>query len=406
MAVVCICAGMLLSGCGKADKYYEQGVKQAQEENYVQAAQSMQKAISRNDEKAEYYISYGMILNSLGEYDKALAQYSKAYQDTKNSIANTNNKQIYYGQAMAYYNRAEYDKSLECLENAQKLPNPAEIDGDILCLQGLVYEARGEQDTALEAYSGAIKKDAKNWDAYLKRGALEEKLGENDLAQKDYQMVISGDTRKEGAEKFEAYFSLYSLCDALEEEDVKEQIVGQILKNDSKSAFIQAQKGRIYLCQKDYANAGKYLRAAQKAGYAQAGYYLGSLMMQQNKIQEAEKYFQAFIKENGDPMLADAYNQLAGCAIQDKQYKKAAGYLEKGLQVPGASDRKTIWRNLIVVYEMQGEFKQAAGEAKEYLAVYPQDTAMKKEYRFIKTRITRKKTAAVAVTKSAVSVAE
>ena len=86
---------VLMAGCGTADKSYQKGIQAMQAGKYEDAGKYLQKAIKENGDRAEYYIAYGMYLNEQGEYDEALKQFKSAYQDTKNTIANVNNKQVY-----------------------------------------------------------------------------------------------------------------------------------------------------------------------------------------------------------------------------------------------------------------------------------------------------------------------
>ena len=71
-ALLCCLVLGLLTGCGKADKAYKKGIELMEDSDYEAAALSLQSAIDINPEKAEYYITYGMILNHLEKYDEAL----------------------------------------------------------------------------------------------------------------------------------------------------------------------------------------------------------------------------------------------------------------------------------------------------------------------------------------------
>lgn len=396
MLVVCAC--LVLSGCGKAGKLYEQGVAMAEQGDYKQAAEYMQKAIHKNAERAEYYISYGMILNRQGEYEKAIEQFERAYQDTKNSIANANNKQIYFGEAISYYHLSELDKSLELCEKALSFKEPESMDGDILCSKGAVLETLGNTEEALAVYSEAIKKDSQNWDAYLKRASLEAQSDQVQAAKEDYQKVIQGD----GRQRFEACFKLYELCEENGEEETATQALQQVISSKSKDSFVICQIGWAYHCQGDEKKAKEYLEKSQKAGYQEAGYYLGMLAMEQKDYAQAQKYFEKYLSSGAVSFSGMAYNQLAGCAMEQGDWEKAQNYLEEGRKTADGSSRACLWKNQIILLEKQGDFKQAKKEAKEYLSVYPMDKGMKKEYRFIKTRKQNKQKETVAASQGAV----
>ncbi|MBO5484401.1 MAG: tetratricopeptide repeat protein [Lachnospiraceae bacterium] len=384
--LLALCSSFVLSGCGDGKKSYEKGIRLAQEGNYTEAAQYLEAAIKENKEKAEYYIGYGMILNGMGEYQQAIEQFELAYQDTDNRIANANNKQLFYGEALAYFNLNQYDKSQEYCKKALEFKEPGSMDADILCSQGAVYEVLGEQEKAKEMYQQAIKKDKENWSAYLKKASLEEKLKEWEEAKKDYQLVI----KASGQEKYEAYFRLYELCQSQGEEDTSEQILKEITQTKSKDPFVLCQIGRAYQYQGDEEKATEYFQKSLENGYAESEYYLGMNAMSKKDYDGAESYFKAYLKSKGQ-FRALAYNQLAGCSIEKGDYAKASEYLDAGLQISDSADRALLWQNQILVYERERFFQKAKKSAKEYLSVYPQDEKMKKELEFIKTRTKQKK---------------
>lgn len=381
-----LCVSLFLSGCGAGKKSYEKGVELAGKGDYQKATEYFKKAIKQNGERAEYYIGYGMALNAQGEYEAAVKQFEAARQDVKNSIANANNKQVFYGEAISYYYLADYDKSLEYCDKALEIAEPESMDVDILCSKGAILETAGETKAALEAYGQAIKKDSQNWEAYLKRASLEERMEQMEEAKADYQKVIQSD----GKERYEACFKLYELCLSLGEADTPEQALQEIIASKSKDSFVTCQIGWAYHCQGDDENAQKYLEKSLEDGYVEAGYYLGMLAMKQEAYAEAQKFFESYLSSGEKEFQAMAYNQLAGCALESGEEDAAQTNLEKGLAVADSDSRACLWKNQIILWERQGEFGKAKKAAKEYLSVYPQDKGMSRELKFIKTRKTKK----------------
>lgn len=107
IAIICT-AAFLFTGCGKADKSYDKGMEYIESEDYGKALKCFEEAISENADKAEYYIGAGMAYNYLGRYDEAVEKFSHAFQESENTISNTNNKQLYYGDAISKYGLAKY----------------------------------------------------------------------------------------------------------------------------------------------------------------------------------------------------------------------------------------------------------------------------------------------------------
>jgi tetratricopeptide (TPR) repeat protein len=289
--------------------------------DYEKGETYLKKALKENKERAEYYIGYGMILNHLERYEEAIDQFEKARQDVDNSIADANNKQVYYGEAVSYYHLGEYDKGLELCDKALEYTEPSSLDSRIYCSRGVLLEALGDVESAMESYQKVISLDSKNWQAYYRMSWL-------------YQSE--------------------------EDEDAAEQ-------------------SRAFLVE------------AYNEGDEQATYYLGLLSLAQEDVSQGKKYLEEYIaypdiEKEPDNFLASAYNQLVSYAIEESDWEQAEEYLTKGKSVVGEEQAKELWKSQVILLEKQGEFGQARSVAEQYLQEYPDDTEMKKEYRFLKTR--------------------
>lgn len=387
LGMIFLCSTLLFTGCGNGKKQYKKGIELAREGKYSQAAESMEKAIKDNKERAEYYISYGMILNNMGEYQKAIEQFEMAYQDTENTIADKNNKQLFYGEAISYFHLLQYEKSLEFCDKALALEEPDSLDSDILCSKGAVLEVLGQQEEALQSYEKAIKTNKENWGAYLKKADLKLKQEAKEEALELYQKVFQSAEE----EKYEAGFKLVELYQETGEEDTSEQILNEMLQKESKDSYGLCQQGRVYQYKGDKEKAVEYFNKALEKKYNEANYYLGMCAMEQGDYAGAKEYFQTYLKGDAGEHFGMAYNQLAGCAMEQEDFAAAAAYLEEGKLLNDSESQLLIWKNLVVSYEQQGMFKKARKTAKEYLTLCPQDEEMQKELEFIKTRVKKKK---------------
>lgn len=309
-------SSLLLGGCGAADQAYDRGMEAAASGDYQKAEEYLKKALKKNQERAEYYIGYGVILNEQGRYEEALEQFEQAHQDTKNSIANANNKQIYYGEAVSYYHLGDYEKGLELCGEALEFSEPSSIDSRIYCSRGALQEALGDQEAALESYQKVIELDAENWQAYYRMSAIYQAQGDED-------------------------------------------------------AVSQTQS---------------FLETAVQDGVTEALYYLGMIALEQGNTKQAKKYLKEYVSQNEGDYLVAAYNELAGCAIQEEDLELAREYLEAGMSEAGSEEAKQLWRNQIILLERQGEFGQARQVAEEYLQEYPEDQEIERELRFLRTR--------------------
>ena len=307
---------VLMAGCGAANRSYQKGIQAMQSGNYEDAGRYLQKAVKENSERAEYYIAYGMYLNEQGEYKNALKQFKKAYQDTENTIANVNNKQVYLGQAIAYARLREYDKALELCDKALKLKNTLSLNNRIWCSKGVVLEAIGEQEEALKAYRKAADENKENWQAYYRLAAIYQEIGDADAA-------------------------------------------GQ---------------------------AQDFLDTAYQKGDTEATYYLGLLYTSAGDNEKGKKYLTKFVSKGHGECLQNAYNCLAAMAIGEEDYNAAQEYLSKARASAKGEAAQTLSKNQMILMERQGMFGEALTIAQDYLKQYPDDQAMKREFRFLKTR--------------------
>ena len=322
LAVMIFSCGVWITGCGAADKSYQKGIEAMQAGKYEDAGSYFEKAIQKNGERAEYYIAYGMYLNRQGQYKDALKQFKDAYQDTTNTIANVNNKQVYLGQAVSYYYLGDYEKSVELCDKALKLKNTTSLNSRLWCSKGVALERLGQIEDALKAYNEAVQADKDNWQAYYRMSAIY-------LSDDDSQITKDADA---------------------------------------------AQQAR------------EFLVAAYKNGEKDVGYYLGELYFLQGDTDQGRKYLEKYVsKANGD-YLTDAYNELATMAIEEGDYSQAEEYLTQGRNAASGEAAQKLWKNQMILMERQGMFGEARKIAGEYLQKYPDDKDMKREYRFLKTR--------------------
>ena len=149
-AVITVCsAAFLVTGCGKADSLYDKGMDYIKDKDYKQALECFDDAIAVNNEKAEYYIASGMAYNYLGKYQDAIKRFSKAFQSSENSISNTNNKQLYYGEAISYYGINDYDKVIDDCKRALDIKQVDNLNNKINCLMASAYQTRGDVKKAI-----------------------------------------------------------------------------------------------------------------------------------------------------------------------------------------------------------------------------------------------------------------
>ena len=385
-ALLCCLVLGLLTGCGKADKAYKKGIELMEDSDYEAAALSLQSAIDINPEKAEYYITYGMILNHLEKYDEALKEFDKAYQDVNNKISKENNKKLYYGKAIAYFNTKNYSDAIFACDSALQVDECDYLDNTIMMTKAAASQLSGDLENALLTYNKIIDEDNKNISAYIERAKIYKNSNDTKNAIADYENALKIDSSY-----YDAYFELYYIYHEQQNDTKANEYITKVKDMKPKSADEFLQVGRAYYILEDKTNAAKFFEQAARKGSIDAAYYQGMLLMSDSDYTAAADKFKTYIDTCTPVNIPEVYNQIAGCKIELEQYDEAQEYLDKGISLGTTSAEKMLRKNQVILYERTKKYKLAKNAAKEYLASFPDDLDMKKELTFINSRIVTKK---------------
>lgn len=383
MGVLCVLA-FSIAGCGKADKSYEKAMEFAEAGKYDKAADSFKEAIKQNDEKAEYYLDYGMTLNHLGNYKKAVKQFEKAYQKVDNKVSRQNNKRMYYGEALAYYGLHDYDKAKEQCNKALEIDESEELNGDIYATLAMSQWASGDSMGALGVMDQLLKENDKDAQGYVLRGQIKQSMEQYDSAAKDFLKAIDEDEKC-----YEAYFGCYETYQAAGQTDAAAETLEKLTSLHGADAEEKMQMGRAYICLEKMDEAKDILTESKKEKCKEADFYLGKIEQAAGEFEKAKDYYESYLKEmkNVTVTLPQVYSDLAGCYMELKDYNQAEEYLEQGLELGVTGAYQNLLRNQVILLERMGKMQQAKEVAEDYMQAYPQDTDMKKELEFIATRI-------------------
>lgn len=381
-ALTFCCAVFSFTGCGEAEKEYNKAVELMESGKYSDSLEHFQNAIKENNEKAEYYIAYGMALNKTGSYKEAVKEFGMAYQDTDNKISRQNNKRLYFGQAVSYYGMNDNEKALEACGKALEYGKEPSVDIKIKDFQANINMLMGNTDGAMEIYNEIIKEDSSSADTYKARGRLYEILGNDTQAIKDYQDAIEQDSKC-----YDAYFALYNVYTRTGDKGKAEETINKLADIKAKTAEEVMQLGRMYYCKGDYKNAVANLEKAAKDGCNEALYYLGMVYMAEKDYNQAAVQFNEYINKGTTDKVPWAYNQMAGCYIELGDFKSASDCIGKGMSSGISGADMQLLKNRVILYERMGKYKKAKKYANLYLKKFPGGKDMEKELGFIKTRI-------------------
>lgn len=380
--VVALFVALAVCGCGKAEKAYDQAMEYAQKGKYEKAVDTFKEAIHEDGKEAEYYIGYGMALNHLGRFEEAQKNYSSVLSGLKDDISKEDKKQLYYGYAVSVFGQGEYEEAAGYCEKALQVEYLDDMDNDIRFTESVCQERLGNYEEAIKLCETIVKEDKKDRTAYIQLAYLQEKTGKSEEAVKTYEKLI-----EEDEDDYDARFSLYEQYLKMGRTEAAEEILGDMIKIDSKKATDMLVIGRAYYYQGDYDSAKKYYEMSHDGNCKESLYYLGTLQMAQGDYTGAESTFLSYIKENKDSFRAEVYNQLAVAMMKTEDYEKAQSYIEKGMGMGTTGASQNLLRNQVSLYEKQKEYQKALDTANQYIKLYPGDAGMQKEQAFIQTRI-------------------
>ncbi|WP_310603853.1 tetratricopeptide repeat protein [Anaerosporobacter sp.] len=382
--LVSIALMLAATGCssGKsAGDYYKEGMKQYKEQKYEEASASLKEAVTKNPNKAEYYIDYGMTLIQCENYEEALIQFDKAILDKENKIVRENNKMAYRGKGIVYYNLAEYESAEKEFEKALKITERSDLDVDILFYLGDAQTKTLNQEGAIATYTKIIEKKASQSDAYYKRAVLRGQVGELAESVADFDKAISYDK-----DNYEYYFGKYAILLQQGDSTAADEVIKSALaiKTESDEDYYNVAILHFYQGNNDTAK-GEFATAIEN-GFTGAYFYLGEIAMMEKEYESAAANYEQYIQSITNLKSAIVYNQLGEAYLQLESYEQALKAFENGIKLNDSAVMKPLKHNEVVALERQGEFDKAYKKAKKYLEDYPGDEGMTKEVEFLKTR--------------------
>lgn len=376
---------LVLTGCSNgtsAKKYYEEGIEALEDGHYELAEEAFYNAVEKNKEKSEYYIAYGMALTKMGKYDEAQKQFDKAILDKNNKIVRENNKQAYRGKGIAYLESAQYTDAVENFETALDIDENNDINVDIMFYLAEANEKNGDYESAVYLYNN-IEKIEKSSILYVKRAKANMELTQYDAAGNDFDRAIAMDKHNISC-YLEKYFMLIK-AEKTEEADKWLDTASAVEAKD--------EENKIYAAILQYHQGAQEKSVSILTELEQsnilASYYLGNIYMEEKEFEKAAVCYEKYVgsEEKQVEFLEDVYGKLAQCYVQSAEYEKAVILLEKAVALEQGKMQKKLQKILVAVYEKNLQFDKALQTAENYLDIYPKDKEMKREYKFLQSRV-------------------
>ena len=142
------------------------------------------KGLETNHDLAEAYSNRGVAYVNKEDYDRDIADQTKAIE------LNPDYADAYYNRGVAYHSKHDYDRAIADYSKASEL-NPNDPDSHINRCRA--YNEKGEYDKAIADCSNAIVLNPKKALAYDNRGVANENKGDHDRAIADYRRALELD---------------------------------------------------------------------------------------------------------------------------------------------------------------------------------------------------------------------
>lgn len=335
------CAGMMLfSGCSaEKQKMFDQAEKDLSQGSYEYALEEYAACVENGVKLPFSYRGAGIANLKMGNYDAAAENFTNALNCEK--VGKQLRKDLLSYRAATEYLRGSYENAMA---DCQTIFQDFSMDADSYFLTGKVALAMDSYDEASMNFEQAYGEDS----TYARAIQI-------------YEVYLDKDMEADGTRYLEA-----------------------ALTKDAKDAKDRCDRGRVYYYMEDYASAQQELIEASNKGNTEALMVLGMVYMAQKDVSNARAMYQEYVTKAERP--AAGYNGLALCDMAEENYDSALSNIASGISTANGDEMQNLLFNEFVVYEKKLDFATARTKVEEYLTMYPDDAAAKKELAFLKTR--------------------
>lgn len=332
-------AAAMIVGCG-GNSAYQQAKTDLSQGAYQEALQGFETSIGEGDHVAESYRGAGIAQLKLGNYEEAIQYLTQAVK--QKGVDRGFQRDVLSYKATAQYKDGQYEQAMDTCENLLNISDQA----DSYYLAGRVALSVDDYENAQEYFDQAVnRKD------------------DEKMALQIYEAYLEQDMEADGTKYLE-----------------------RVLSAEASNAKDHCERGRIYYYMEDYENAQKELETAIDRNYSEAMLVMGQVYLAQDDVDSARSMFQEYMEKEEDHM-ADGYNGLVLCDIEEQDYSAALENVKRGLETAQGDQMQDLLFNEVVVYEKSLDFETAQTKAEEYLQLFPDDEKMQREKEFLDTRV-------------------
>lgn len=370
---VALCIALtMLSSCGLdyGRKDYARAVAAYERGEYETASAYFQKALEKNEDKAEYYLYNGFNLLELQEYKKAAESFEKVILDKDFTFAKENNKRAYRGMGIAFYLSKDYEKAAESFWNALAITELPELNEDLgtrleQVNHSLLYQYRveGRLDEAQELCIQMLERYGETKELYCFRADLAMEQGRFEEAYSEFSKA--GEIGDVGMNtRLGMIAALRALGREQEAEEAAQHLLAMTPQNESEGL---AQAIAAFTLE-EYGTAQEMLKPLYEKGNTEAVYYLARIYLAQEDYADAEKLFRELSATRGAD--AEINYSIALCCFCQEKTEEAEEYLGK-LEETGAHDYlRQSEKMAIVILEKQSKWEEAYRRMTAYMEKY------------------------------------
>ena len=319
-------------------------------------------------------VSEGMAKIEQMDYNGALEAFERAIE------AEENERLIRRGMGIAYMGLTDYNSAIDnfivCLNGSNGMIQ--DIDFDVNYYLAAAYYKNGNIKEAADTYSAIINLRPEEVEAHYLRGTTLLALDKYAEAQKDFDTVLSLTDND-----CDRLIGIYQSLESHGYQEIGQEYLKRVLKEKG-DKLKNYDMGRIYYYLKEYVQACNYLEKSKDTGTAESYLYLGKAYEATGDYNYASSVYTTYVSK--DTNNAEVYNQLGLCRMEQGEYQLALEAFQTAMNIENNGMMQVLQFNEIVAYEYLSEYRKAAVLMDNYIKMYPDDEAAKREYEFLKTR--------------------
>ncbi|HKM33315.1 MAG TPA: tetratricopeptide repeat protein, partial [Lachnospiraceae bacterium] len=309
------------------------------------------------------------------DYQSALAAFQTAEKNGEDERLTER------GLGIVYMGLTNYDSAIESFLQCLSLSDGIveEMDYDVNFYLAAAYQKAGKYNEAEKVYDAILAMRPQDIDAYYLRGNARLSQDKYETAKEDFNKEIVLEPYN-----FGRLIEIYEVLSAHGYKQIGEEYLETALsQRDAKMTALDKGKINYYLCK--YEQAQVFLEDAKSTGEAEAFLYLGMAYEATGDYNYAIKnVYTSYLNRNKEnPQI---YNQLGLCYMKQEDYSSALSAFQSAMQIADNEMIQALQFNEIVAYEFLGEYTQAAVLLGNYIKMYPDDEAARREYGFLSTR--------------------